>query len=438
MSKRLIIEKTEILKGVITAPPSKSYTHRAIIIGSMASRARILNPLKSDDTWHTVRAWRILGAKIKIKKDTEGKWKEIEIQGFNGRPEPEKKKINVGESGTLLRFILPVVCLAEGTFIIDGKGTLKRRPNRSSVSALRQMGVDISAARGFRVPIKIKATGKLKGGVIYVDPKETSQVVSALLITAPLLSEETKIITGRDLVSKPYVDITIDVLKWAGIKIEETGKGYIVKPGQKFKPEGPFVVPGDYSSSAFLLAAACLVKSDLTIKNLKEDKQGDRRIVEILEKMGAHIERRNNALRVRGPFGLKGISADCKDTPDLVPVLTVLGCFAKGRMRITNVRHLAYKESNRLFSIADQLNKMGACIKVDKESGSVTVEKPLPEKIGTYVFPRVQNDHRVAMALSLIGLRAEKIIIKGSNCISKSYPCFVRDLRTLGARIKEV
>jgi len=431
--KELIIKRTGKLRGTVDAPPSKSYTHRAIIIGSMGGFARILNPLKSDDTENTVKAWKSLGAKIQVSKN----WKEITVRGFRGKPRPKSRLINVGESGTLLRLILPVACLAKGTFIINGKGTLRNRPSRSAVSALKQMGADISAGKGCRVPFRIRATGTLNGGNVNIDPRETSQTVSALLITAPVLSKETRIITGKDLVSKPYVDITVDALKWAGIKIRETKDGYAIKPGQKFRPKSPFRVPGDYSSAAFLLAAACLVRSDVTVRNLYNDRQGDRKIVEILGKMGARTKRKGSALSIKGPFKLKGISVDCKATPDLVPVLTVLGCFAEGKMNITNVKHLALKESNRLFSVAGQLNKLGACVRVDAEKGSVEVKRPLPEKIGSYVVPAVQTDHRVAMALSLVGLRAEKIVIRGSESISKSYPGFVRDMRALSARIIE-
>ncbi|MFA5117147.1 MAG: 3-phosphoshikimate 1-carboxyvinyltransferase, partial [Candidatus Omnitrophota bacterium] len=200
-------------------------------------------------------------------------------------------------------------------------------------------------------------------------------------------------------------------------------------PRPSLKAKGDFIVHGDYSSAAFLLAAACLVPSDVTLTDLVEDKQGDKAIVGILEKMGAVIKRKGNSLKVRGPFELKGINIDCSDTPDLVPILAVLGCFAKGASRLYNIEHLIYKESNRIAMPALELSKLGAHIHFTRKE--LLVKQSILQ--GGVVSPH--NDHRLAMALAVAALKAGGVTIQDTRCVSKSYPMFFQDMRKLGANL---
>ena len=288
----------------------------------------------------------------------------MRIKGFSGKPFLKGGTLNVGESATLLRFVLPILALSKGKFKVIGKKTLCDRPNTPIVKALQTWNINISGRGKYhKLPINIHSNGKIKGGKIVVNGSMTSQTVSSLLIAAPFANKETTIKIKNKIVSKPYIDLTTDVLKWARIDITRSGYGrFKVKKKQRVVPRNVFSVHGDYSSAAFLMAAACLVKSDITITDLVNDKQGDRAIIDILRRMGAKILYKNNSVRVRGPFTLKGISIDCGDTPDLVPILAVLGCFAKGKTRIYNIKHLIYKESNRITGPAGELMKLKARI----------------------------------------------------------------------------
>lgn len=414
------------LSGSIQASPSKSYTHRAIIIGSLDGTHRVINPLFCDDTRNTIALFRELGA------DIERAGKNLVIRGFSGSPELRGRSVNVGESGTLLRLALSILPLADGSITVKGTGSLPGRPNKQVVDVLRNWGV-VMKGRGpdAKLPIRIEASGSIPGGKAVVEGGVTSQVISSLLIAAPFAESDTILEVGGRLVSRPYVDITIDVLKWAGIKVDRIGyRRFRVRRGQKLRPKGNFVVHGDYSSAAFLLAAAALTKSDVTVTDLANDCQGDRKILGILRSMGAKIERSKDAVRLRGAFDLKGVDIDGADTPDLVPVLVVLGCFAKGTTRIRNVAHLAHKESNRLTRPAAELRKLGARISFTRDE---LVIKHGWLHGGT---TSACNDHRIAMAVAVAGCAIDGgVTIRGAECISKSYPGFVSDMRKLGARI---
>ncbi|PIV53813.1 MAG: 3-phosphoshikimate 1-carboxyvinyltransferase [Elusimicrobia bacterium CG_4_10_14_0_8_um_filter_37_32] len=425
----LSVSKVSYLKGEITAPPSKSYTHRAIIIGSMNGGTRIVNPLFSDDTEATIKAWRSLGATIRRYAD------HLDIIGFNRKPSIHRGSINVNESGTLLRFILTVIPCGNGKFTITGNGTLKNRPNTALVEALKSMGVEISGTTNdHKLPITITARGELSGGNIEVNGKMSSQAISSLLIGASLAKNDTVITVKNTLVSKPYVDITIDVLNWAGVKVENDNyQTFRIKAGQNICSKPEFIVHGDYSSAAFIIVACCLIKSNVVIKDLIIDKQGDRKIIDILNTMGASIEHMENEVRIKGPYKLKGIEIDCCDIPDLVPILVVLGAFAEGTTRIYNISHLVHKESNRVYSTADELMRIGGNIQITNNEIKI-----IKSKLSAEEMLSAHDDHRVAMALSVSGMKIGGLTIENGSCITKSYPNFVSDMRRLGAKISRI
>ncbi len=425
----LVVKPGIGLSGTVCAPPSKSYTQRAVIIGSMDGRCRIYNPLRSDDTMNAVAVSRALGAEIK----DGGSF--LDVRGYNGKPRPSGGPVNVGENGTLLRFSLAVLSLSEGEVTVEGEKSLRKRPNTSIVQALQSLGVRIEGeGPSHTVPVRIHGKGGFKGGEVLIDGRTTSQAVSALLAIAPFAEDDVVVNITGGLVSKPYVDITLDVLGWAGIKVEnDSYRRFTVKSGQEFRMKPEVAVHGDYSSAAFLMAAAVLTSSDVVIEDLVPDSQGDMKIIDMLEAMGARIERGESSLRIRGPFELHGRDFDLSGTPDLAPVLTVLGCFASGRTRIHNASHLLYKESNRLAQPAGELRKLGAGI-TETADGLVIENSSLSSG---EVFS--WGDHRVAMALAVAGLRIKGgLKVKNAECISKSYPGFIKDMRRLKADISEL
>jgi len=424
----IIVEKTPKLAGTVKAPPSKSYTHRAIMVGSVNGICRIINPLYSNDTLATINTWRKLGAVIKKGRQS------LRIKGRNGLPCPKSACINVGEAGTLLRFILPIVALVKGKIKITGEGTLLDRSNKTIIDALRSWDIDISGTgKNHKLPIRLKGNGEIRGGKTRVSGKDTSQTISSLLIVAPFAKDDTIIVVKDKLVSRPYVDVTIDILRRAGIRVKNKNyKRFYVKRGQQFRSQKKFIIHGDYSSAAFLIAAASLLPSNVIITDLVNDKQGDKKIISILNKMGAKIKRIKNTLKIKGPFELKGINIDCSDMPDLVPILAVIGCFAKGKTKLYNIAHLAHKESNRITAPAGELMKLGANVATTKNSIIVRQSYLKPGHVSSC------DDHRIAMALVVAGLRIGDVRIRGVECILKSYPNFLRDIKSLKAKIKTI
>lgn len=421
----LLAGQSNHLKGKIRAPASKSYTTRAIIIGGLTGRARIFNPLICDDTKAAMKTWQLLGATLKKTKDN------IDIKGLQGNFVFKNNSINVGESGTLLRLILPILALGKAKFVVNGKKTLLRRSNRSIAMALSSLGVVMRGRDNeFRLPIVIESRGQIQGGRVVVSGRMSSQTISSLLNVAPFAVSDTTIIIKDKLVSRPYIDINIDVLKSAGISVKEISpREFFVKSGQRLKEKIEFKIHGDYSSAAFLMAAACLIKSDVTITDLVKDKQGDREIINILNKMGAKIKRVKDALKISGPFKLRGIDINCRNTPDLVPILCVLGCFAKGATRIFDIEHLAHKESNRITAPAGELRKLGARVEARKDELIINESNLRPGCVSSV------GDHRIAMALAVAGLKIGNVVIRDAQCIAKSYPNFISDMKSLGAEL---
>lgn len=419
----LKVEKAEFLEGKIKASPSKSYTIRSLISASLDGDVKILNPLHSEDTEATIRALRKLGAVITRENGF------LKVVGFGGVPSIDGGTINVGESGTLLRMILPVIALGKGRFLVNGEGTLLKRSNEPIAQALLSLGIDIKGRDSeFRLPIIIEGKGYIQGGKVGVSAKMSSQTISSLLNIAPLSKEDVTIIVKDKVVSKPYIDITIDVLSQSAILVKQEGyRKFLVKSGQSFRPKKDFVIHGDYSSAAFIIAACCLIKSKVVISDMMKDKQGDRKIIDILNRMGAKIKYSNNQIAINGPFELKGIDIDCSDTADLVPILAAVGCFAKGKMRISNIGHLVHKESNRITAPASQLQKLGAKISIKKDGLTIEHSNLAPGCVSSCL------DHRIAMALAVVGLKIGGVTVERADCISKSYPNFISDMKSLGA-----
>jgi len=432
----VIIKKALKLAGIIQAPPSKSYTQRVLQLAAFSDGITIIkNPLYSDDTKAAMSLWKQFGAKFSKGKGSQS----IKISGVNGLPILRKATVNVKESGTLLRFVLPILCLTKGKITVKGTGTLCNRRNTDLIPPIKKWGVDIKG-RGcdHKLPIVIKGIGRIPGGKVKIDGHLTSQGISAFLNVSPLIEKDMEILPIGKVVERPYIDMTMEVLDKFGIKSKKIGnyKKITIKSGQKLiPPRTEISIPGDYSSAAFLIAAACLVKSDITITNLLKDKQGDARIVDILVQMGATIKRQNGQIQIKGPFELEGIDIDGKDIPDLVPILTAVGCFAKGRTRILDIEHVANKESNRITAPSEELRKLGAKIETAKDR-IIIYDSRLAFNRNRMAVVNARRDHRIAMMLAVVGLVLGNIKIEGFECFSKTYPGFINDLKKLGAKLK--
>ena len=422
------VRKTEMLKGEICAPPSKAYTQRMLIAAALADgTSKISNPLFSDDTEATLRAITSLGAKVNTTKDcliVKG------AQPLKGAQSP----IDCGESGATLRFMIPVAALASGpsTFLL-GK-SLEQRPMEPLLESLNQLGADVHFQRPSKQNSIVVPGGGIRGGRTTIRGDVSSQFISGLMLACPSATTETQIEVTPPLESRGYVEMTQNVLAEHGVEISisQNYDRLKIPPNQKYKPCN-HIVPGDFSSSAFLLAAAAITPSEVNIQNLDFERvQGDKAILDILKRMGVQGKVCPQKVEIEGKGGLlKAVDVDAKNIPDLVPVCAVLACYAKGTSKIHDAHRLRYKESNRLLTLYLELKKMGAHISM--EENSLTIEGPSPLH-GAMIDPH--NDHRIAMACTIAALGASgETRIQDAECVRKSYPNFFHDLRLLGVNI---
>jgi len=424
----IAIKKSKHLAGEVSAPPSKAYTHRMLIAALLANgTSKISNPLVSDDTKATLRAVKALGAETEL---LENCWT---IRGAELLKTP-KNPINCGESGATLRFMIPVAALASGSTIFTFGSSLERRPIAPLLKSLKQLGAESNLQLKEGTSLVRVHGGGIRGGKTAIRGDISSQFISGLLFACPKAKEDTEIAVTTPLESKSYVQMTMEILTKHGIKISASNDFTQLKipSNQNYNPCN-HEVPGDFSSAAFLLAAASVTSSRVKVKNLDYHSiQGDRAILDILEKMGSKVRADDKSIEVEGGQ-LNAVDVDAKDIPDLVPVCAVLSCYAKGTSKIYNAKRLRYKESDRLSSLHAELKKMGAEIQVKEDS--LIIRGPCAMHGATI---NSHNDHRIAMACAIAALEAAgETKIQNSECINKSYPKFFNDLRSLGANVVE-
>ena len=416
------VEPTETLKGEMCAPPSKSYTHRAIIAASLAEgRSHIRSPLYADDTIVTIEACKSFGVSI-IQSETE-----LNITGSSELKTPAKG-IDCGDSASTIRFLTPVAALTRGRTVLDGSAGLRRRPIGPLVNALGKLGVQCTSNNGFP-PVTVFGGG-LRGGRTSLVGDVSSQFVTGLLFACPLAEGDTEVVLTTPLESKPYVRLTIAILRSHGIEVDASrGLRRFNIPGKQRYMSRDHEVPGDFSAAAFLLAAAAMTNSDVVVKGLSLN-QPDSEIVNILAKMGASVEVKGDSVRVSSRK-LRGIDIDARDIPDLVPICAALACVSEGTTHIFGAKRLRIKESDRLSAISSELLKMGGY--VVEEAEELIIKGP-SVLYGATIDPH--GDHRIAMACAIAGLRARgKTKILEAECVDKSYPGFFEDLERLGAKV---
>jgi 3-phosphoshikimate 1-carboxyvinyltransferase len=408
------------LKGAINAPPSKSYTHRAFVIASLAEgESRIENYLRAGDTLATVNACRALGVEINLGRYAR-------VKGSGGELKTPSRAIDCENSGTTIRLVSGIASL-DGAVTLTGDSSLQRRPMQPLLDALRQLGVKAYSSRGNGAPPIIVEGGNLRGGRAELRGDVSSQFISSLLIVSPYAGDNVEVALTTPLMSKPYIDITLDVMEGYGIGIVNRDyRSFENVAGRKYRGR-KYKIEGDYTNASYFLALAALTDSDIAVNGLRRNsKQGDRAMLRILGKMGAKVEVWDDGARVKGKE-LRGIEVDLRDSPDLVPTVAALACKAKGTTVIKNVEHARHKESDRLATCAREFRKFGAEI-IEKWDGLVI--KGTPKLKGALV--ESYGDHRLAMALSIMGLTADgTTAIKGAECAGISYPGFFKVLNSL-------
>jgi 3-phosphoshikimate 1-carboxyvinyltransferase len=414
------VERSTV-SGEVYAPPSKSYTHRAILITSLGPGGAVKRPLISADTKATINASEAFGAKISLND-------EVNIKGVSDNPKTPEDVINVLNSGTTLRFCSAVAALTEGA-VLTGDASIRTRPNGPLLSSLSELGADAFSIRGNgKAPLVIK--GKMRGGTAHLDGGVSSQFLSALLIAAPLAESDTKIIIEGDLKSRPYAEITLDMLADAGVRVEAKPQEFFVPGGQSYGLES-YTIPGDFSSASYPLAAAAVTGSEVTVKGVLPSRQGGSAIIDILGRMGAKVtwDKESGELKIKGEE-LQGVEVDASRTPDLVPTIAVLGAVARGKTVVKNAEHVRHKETDRLHAMAVELSKMGADIRERPDGLEITGGKLHGASVHGY------HDHRIVMALTVAGFVAGGTQIDTAEAVDVSYPGFFDQMKGLGAKVE--
>ncbi|AZN42115.1 3-phosphoshikimate 1-carboxyvinyltransferase [Paenibacillus albus] len=423
------VTPTPRLQGELQALSSKNYTTRYLLVAALAEgTSTIYYPAHSEDSDAMRRCIRDLGAVI--EEDEE----KITITGF-GRNPKDVKELDVGNAGAVLRFLMAIAALApDVTFINRYPDSLGKRPHDDLIVALGQIGVDVQHNSG-KLPITIRG-GQAKGGKIQVSGNVSSQFLSALLFLTPLLEEDSEIEVLHDLKSKVVVGQTLEVLAQAGIVIEasEDLMHYKVKGGQKYLAK-KYVVQGDYPGSAAVLAAAAVTESDVILHRLEENsKQGERAIVDVLRMMEVPLTHKDGIVHVKGNGKLKAVEFDGDKATDAVLAMVAAAVFAEGTSRFYDVENLRYKECDRITDYLNELRKAGA--NVEERQAEIIVHGR-PEGVEGGVEINAHYDHRVIMALTVVGLRAKQPLrIRDAHHVAKSYPIFFDHLKALGANVE--
>ena len=407
------------VEGRIKAPSSKSMTQRAIAAAMLAEgQSTLLNPSYSDDSLAAMSIAVGLGARIEPGAD------EMKITGGT---ELRETKLNCGESGLAIRMFSPIAALYRTEITMSGGGSLKQRPMGMIEEALSQLGVKCETSGGF-LPLTIR--GPLKGGKLTIDGSVSSQLLTGLLMALPVAAKDTEI-EVINLKSRPYIDMTLQILKDFGVSAENDNyKTFRIPGNQRFKARD-YTIEGDWSGAAFLLVAGA-INGNLTIDGLNTNsRQSDMAIMEALKKAGAKVKTDNGRIEISGSE-LKSFEMDATESPDLFPPLVALASYCKGETRIKGVSRLIHKESNRAASLQEEFGKLGINIRFNDDIMIIEEGKVRGGNVTSH------NDHRIAMALAVAALGASgKVAIKDSHSVVKSYPVFFDDLRQLGTVVYE-
>jgi 3-phosphoshikimate 1-carboxyvinyltransferase len=408
------------LTGAVTAPPSKSMTHRHLIVSALADGVSLLeSPLRSEDTEATVEALRKLGAAI---TDVGGDW---EITG--GSLTPPSSVIDCHESGTTLRLLTGLCSLLDEPCTLSGAPSLLRRPNKPLLKTLEQLGVQTQSLDGYP-PITVK--GKMKGGKAMIPGDISSQFMSSIILAAPYAENPVDLRITTRLESKPYVEMTLNAMRKSGVKVQHTeNMDAFHVPAGRYNARTTRI-EGDWSSAAFLLASGA-ISGKVHVDNLDvESSQADREILRILDEMGAYIKISGNRVTTEKSM-LTAIEADLSDCPDIFPIIACLCSAAEGESRLTGLARLRLKESDRVAAVMEGLGKMGAAV---TSIGDVLIING-GALHGAVIDP--YNDHRIAMSFAVLAQAAtSETTIMNPECVSKSYPDFWDDLKQIGARIR--
>ena len=419
--------------SVIRPPGSKYEANRFIAAASLTDgRSVITGAPDNEDIRAAVSAFKSLGARI------AGSPAELEVRGLGAETDASERgpiHADVGESGTLLRFLTAAAATVNGEVRIRGRGRIPRRPIAGLVSALERLGARITTSNG-HAPLNVRS-GALRGGTVSVPARDSSQFASALMLVGPRARGPLSIRLADEPVSAAYLDLTVSVMRRCGVAVRRDGpRRFAIAANARYQP-GRHRISGDWTAAGYFFAAAAIAPGRVTVTGLDPDSpQGERRFPELLRKMGCSVEEFGSnpasfRIRVTGPSRLRGIRAAMGDIPDAVPTLAAIAPFAFGKTRIHGAAHLRHKESDRIAALHAGLARLGAQVIAHRDGLTILPSRLHPGGI------HPAGDHRIAMALALIGLRVPGIRIHTPGVVGKSFPRFWRALAGLGARVAD-
>ncbi|HGO5854799.1 TPA: 3-phosphoshikimate 1-carboxyvinyltransferase [Mannheimia haemolytica] len=431
--EKLTLTPISRVEGEINLPGSKSLSNRALLLAALATgTTRVTNLLDSDDIRHMLNALKALGVKYELSDDKT----VCVVEGIGGAFKVQNGlSLFLGNAGTAMRPLAAALCLKgeeKAQIILTGEPRMKERPIKHLVDALRQVGAEVQYLENEGYPPLAITNSGLQGGKVQIDGSISSQFLTALLMSAPLAESDMEIEIIGDLVSKPYIDITLSMMKDFGITVENRDyKTFLVKGKQGYvAPQGNYLVEGDASSASYFLAAGA-IKGNVKVTGVgKKSIQGDRLFADVLEKMGAKITWGEDFIQAE-QAPLKGVDMDMNHIPDAAMTIATTALFAEGETVIRNIYNWRVKETDRLAAMATELRKIGAVVEEGEDFIRI---QPLALEHFQHAEIETYNDHRMAMCFSLIALSSTEVTILDPNCTAKTFPTYFSELEKLSVR----
>ncbi len=437
----LIAPITRPLNAVVRVPGSKSLTNRALLIAALTGgKTQITNALFSDDSRYFAKALQTLGFDVQLDEINH----TMTVAGLGGKIPETKAELFIGNAGTAARFLSAFLTLGHGEYILDGDSRMRERPIGDLVEALTQLGCNIqpvqkaAGRKQISPPLKILASG-LKGGKVKIAGDISSQFLSALLMTAPYAQSPIEVELATELNSKPYVDMTLSVMKDFGVEVERDGYEYFSVPLTSYKLQvtgivtrNSYPVESDASAASYFFAAPAICGGSVTVENIsRKSVQGDIGFLDVLRQMGCIVTESNNAITVHRPSSIAGVDIDMRDIPDTAQTLAAIAPFADSPTRIRGIASARVKETDRIHAACVELARLG--VQVEEHEDGMTIYPTFNLQPSTFKPATIQtyNDHRMAMAFSLIGLRSDGVTIENPSCVSKTFPNYFEVLNQL-------
>jgi len=423
----ITLKASKQVRGCIKLPGSKSITNRVLLMAALGCGVtKLIDPLRSEDTDQMINALIKLGVSVKEVNDDKN---IIEIKGIEHNFPNKNTNLFLGNSGTTFRPLTAVLAMMRGDYYLSGIERMHERPIKDLVDALEQMGSSIRYEKNHGYPpitinnnsIEILKPIQIKGDI-------SSQYLTALLIAGPISNNEFNIEVIGDLISKPYIDITLKLLtKFNIFYNNDNWRLFSLKKDSIYRNPTKIFVEGDASSASYFFAAASLAGS-IEIKGINKDSiQGDLKFLDIISKMGSKIEYKSDSIQVSKASNLKGIEIDCIEIPDAAMTLAIMAVFADKPTKLKNIGSWRVKETDRILAMDNELTKMGVEVSTTKDSMTIFPQKQLNDNISIETY----NDHRIAMCFSLFCLKNLNITIQDPNCVNKTYPDYFKDLKSV-------